>query len=41
MKLSTARTHLKAVFRKMGVSRQQDLVRVLASMSSVAAIPKD
>ena len=29
---STARAHLKAVFRKVGVNRQQDLVRLLASM---------
>ena len=29
---STARTHLKAVFRKMGVNRQQDLVRVIATL---------
>ena len=31
MRPATARTHLKAVFRKMGVGRQQELVRVLAS----------
>ena len=30
---STARTHLKAVFRKAGVNRQQDLVRMLARLS--------
>ena len=32
MGVATARTHLKSVFRKMGVSRQQDLIRLLASM---------
>ena len=34
----TLRTHLKAVFRKVGVSRQQDLIRILAELetSSVA-----
>ena len=30
---STARAHLKAIFRKVGVNRQQDLVAVLASIS--------
>lgn len=39
MRLATARSHLKAVFRKMGVGRQQDLVRVLASISTVSGIP--
>lgn len=34
---STARAHLKAVFRKVGVNRQQDLVRLLASLST--AVP--
>jgi len=33
MRPSTARFHLKAVFRKMGVGRQQDLVRLLTSLS--------
>ena len=28
---STTRTHLKSIFRKLGVNRQQDVVRVLAS----------
>lgn len=37
MKPSTARFHLKAVFRKLGVSRQQDLVRLLASLSMITA----
>jgi DNA-binding CsgD family transcriptional regulator/PAS domain-containing protein len=34
----TLRTHLKAIFRKVGVSRQQDLVRILVEleMSSIA-----
>jgi len=32
IEVATARTHLKAVFRKMGLNRQQDLVRLLASM---------
>lgn len=31
---STARAHLKAVFRKVGVNRQQDLVRLLAFLST-------
>lgn len=34
---ATARTQLKAIFRKMQVSRQQDLVRLLASLSALAA----
>ena len=34
---STVRAHLKAVFRKVGVNRQQDLVRLLASLST--AVP--
>jgi DNA-binding CsgD family transcriptional regulator len=33
---TTARTHLKSVFRKTGTSRQQDLVRLLTSLSSVS-----
>ena len=33
---STARAHLKAVFRKVGINRQQDLVRLLASLSTAA-----
>ena len=32
---ATARTELKSVFRKAGVSRQQDLVRLLTSLSSI------
>lgn len=36
MRPATARSHLKAVFRKMGVSRQQDLVRVLTSLASLS-----
>ena len=35
MQATTARTHLKAVFRKLGVNRQQDLVRLLTSLSSI------
>lgn len=34
---ATARDHLKSVFRKVGVSRQQDLIRALASLSTIAA----
>jgi DNA-binding CsgD family transcriptional regulator len=30
---STARAHLKAIFHKTGVHRQQELVRILASLS--------
>lgn len=33
---TTARSHLKSIFRKLGVSRQQDLVRVLTSLSTIA-----
>lgn len=36
MRPSTARFHLKSVFRKIGVGRQQDLVRVLTSLSTLA-----
>lgn len=39
MQAATARTHLKAVFRKMGVGRQQDLVRMLASVPAMAPRP--
>ena len=35
---STARAHLKAVFRKVGINRQQDLVRQLASLSALSAL---
>lgn len=34
---ATARDELKAVFRKTGVSRQQDLVRLLTSLSSISS----
>ena len=33
---ATARSELKSVFRKTGVSRQQDLVRVLTALASVS-----
>ena len=33
---ATARSHLKHVFRKLGVNRQQDLVRLLTSLSDIA-----
>jgi DNA-binding CsgD family transcriptional regulator len=36
IKLATARSELKLVFRKTGVSRQQDLVRLLTSLCMVA-----
>lgn len=36
MKPSTARFHLKAIFRKLGVGRQQDLVRLLTSLSMLS-----
>ena len=36
MQPATARSHLKSVFRKTGVNRQQDLVRLLASLSSLS-----
>lgn len=35
---ATARTHLKHVFRKLGVNRQQDLVRLLGSLSTVTPL---
>lgn len=38
MQPATARSHLKAVFRKMEIGRQQDLVRVLASISTVSGM---
>ena len=33
MQPATARTHLKKIFHKVGVNRQQDLVRLLAALS--------
>lgn len=33
---TTARSHLKSIFRKLGVGRQQDLVRMLTSLSTIA-----
>jgi DNA-binding CsgD family transcriptional regulator len=33
---ATARSELKSVFRKTGVSRQQDLVRLLTALASVS-----
>lgn len=41
MKPATARFHLKAVFRKMEVGRQQDLVRLLTSLSGLAPRPEN
>jgi DNA-binding CsgD family transcriptional regulator len=35
MRPATARTHLKSVFRKLGVHRQQDLTRLLAFLSTL------
>lgn len=35
MGIATARSHLKAVFAKLRVNRQQDLVRLLTSLSSM------
>ena len=34
MQIATARSHLKSIFTKTGVHRQQDLVRLLTSLSS-------
>jgi DNA-binding CsgD family transcriptional regulator/PAS domain-containing protein len=34
MQPATARSHLKSIFRKAGVGRQQDLVRLLTSLST-------
>jgi DNA-binding CsgD family transcriptional regulator len=36
MQIGTAQSHLKSVFPKVGVNRQQDLVRLLTSLSSIA-----
>ncbi len=36
MQVATARSHLKAVFAKVGVHRQQDLVRLLTSLSTIS-----
>ena len=36
MRVTTARSHLKSIFAKIGVNRQQDLVRLLTSLSSIA-----
>jgi DNA-binding CsgD family transcriptional regulator len=36
MQLATARTHLKTIFTKLGVHRQQDLVRILTTLGSIA-----
>jgi PAS domain-containing protein/DNA-binding CsgD family transcriptional regulator len=41
IRTATARTELKAVFHKTGVSRQQDLVRLLTSLSSISALNGD
>lgn len=35
VQIATARSHLKSVFAKLGVNRQQDMVRLLTSLSSV------
>lgn len=37
MRTATARTHLKSIFAKLGVNRQQDLVRLLTSLSTIKA----
>lgn len=36
---ATARSHLKHVFRKLGVNRQQDLIRLLATLPAVVITP--
>lgn len=36
MRIATARSHLKAIFAKTGVHRQQDLVRLLTSLSGLS-----
>lgn len=38
MQPATARSHLKHIFRKVGVNRQQDLVRLLTSLSNVTPL---
>jgi DNA-binding CsgD family transcriptional regulator len=35
MRIATARSHLKSVFAKVGVNRQQDLVRLLSSLLTI------
>jgi len=35
MQPATARSHLKCIFAKLGVNRQQDLVRILTSLASI------
>lgn len=35
MRVATARSHLKAIFAKLGVNRQQDLVQLLTSLGSM------
>jgi DNA-binding CsgD family transcriptional regulator len=35
MQVATARTHLKAIFTKLQVNRQQDLVRLLTNLASI------
>lgn len=37
MRVATARSHLKAIFAKFGVNRQQDLVRLLTSIGGIVA----
>jgi DNA-binding CsgD family transcriptional regulator len=37
MRLTTARTHLKSIFLKLEVNRQQDLVRFLMTLSTLRA----
>jgi DNA-binding CsgD family transcriptional regulator len=37
MQPTTARSHLKSVFRKTGVNRQQDLVRLLTALTSISS----
>ena len=38
MKPATARTHLKHVFAKLGINRQQELVRLLTSLSNATPL---
>lgn len=37
MQVATARSHLKSIFAKVGVHRQQDLVRILTAISGLRA----
>ena len=41
VRITTLRTQLSSILRKVGVKRQTELIRVLASIRAVGSLPPD